>query len=92
MTTQVRRGAEILKYSKIKNTSTKNDKIITLKGPKHEKFVAGIVYTNQTYMEIGELETRPKTSKIIGWCHIVFIFIVKKICLAMSATVLHIFF
>ncbi len=58
----------------------------------HEKFVTGIFYTNQTYMDIGELETRPNTSKIIGWCHIFFIFIVKKICLAMSATVLHIFF
>jgi hypothetical protein len=34
-----------------------------LKGPKHEKFEAGIFFTQIRPAWIGELETRPKTSK-----------------------------
>jgi hypothetical protein len=36
--------------------------ILPLKGPKHEKFVVGI-FTQIRPVCIGELETRPKTSK-----------------------------
>jgi len=37
-----------------------------LKGPKHEKFVAKIC-TQIRPVWIGELETKPKTSKKFGW-------------------------
>jgi hypothetical protein len=40
--------------------------IVRLKGSKGENFVAGI-FTQIRPVWIGELETRPKTSKIIGW-------------------------
>ncbi len=45
-----------------------------LKGPKHEKFVVGIL-TKIRLVWIGELETRPKTSKTYGLGPSIFIFI-----------------
>ncbi len=47
-----------------------------LKGPKHEKFVAGI-FTQIIPVWISELETRPKISKKIGWFLIILFFSAK---------------
>jgi hypothetical protein len=62
----------------------------SLKGPKEEKCVSGI-FAQITPVWIGELETRPKASKInVGAFY--FYFYQLNFVLAMSATALKIFF
>jgi hypothetical protein len=50
----------------------------------HEKFVAGFFFKHRTDLYgSGELETRPKSSKIIG-CDLIFLFSSDKFFLVMS--------
>jgi hypothetical protein len=57
-----------LKLTEIRRAVSGYDEVVVnLKGPKHEKFVAGI-FIQIRPVWIGELETRPKTKKVVLDC------------------------
>ncbi len=69
-----------------KTRSKKSCDTVPLKGPKHEKFVAGF-FAQVRPVWIGELETRPKIPKING-LDLIFLSLLAKFFIAMSATAL----